>query len=125
MIIDTDVLIWYMRGNQKAYDLIENLPPFYISVITYMELVQGMRNKNELNELRKALRLWQTKILYVTEDISSKALFFMERHYLSHSLEIADSLIAATSIVNALTLITGNDKHYKIIKDLELQVFRP
>lgn len=125
MIIDTDVLIWYMRGNQKAYDLIENLPPFYISVITYMELVQGMRNKNELNELRKALRLWQTKILYVTEDISSKALFFMERHYLSHSLEIADALIAATSIVNALTLITGNDKHYKIIKDLELQVFRP
>ena len=67
MIIDTDVLIWYMRGNDKAYELIEKLPLFYISVITYMELVQGMRNKNELNELRKALRIWNTKILYVTE----------------------------------------------------------
>lgn len=24
MVIDTDVLIWYMRGNEKAYQLIEN-----------------------------------------------------------------------------------------------------
>jgi len=125
MILDTDVLIWYMRGNNKAYELIENLPSFFISVITYMELVQGMRNKNELNELRKALRIWNTKILYVTEDISSKAMFLMERHYLSHSLEIADSIIAATSITNALPLLTGNEKHYKIIKDLELKLFRP
>lgn len=125
MIIDTDVLVWYMRGNDKAYQLIENLQSFHVSVITYMELVQGMRNKNELNELRKALRIWNTKILYVTEDISSKAMFLIERHYLSHSLEIADSLIAATSISNALPLLTGNDKHYKIIKDIELKIFRP
>ena len=86
MIVDTDVLIWYMRGNENAYKLLENLTSFYISVITYMELVQGMRNRNELNELRKALRIWNAKILYITEDISSKAMFFMERHYLSHSL---------------------------------------
>ena len=125
MIIDTDVLIWYMRGNKKAYNLIESLPSFFISVITYMELVQGMRNKNELKELRKALRIWNAKVLYVTEDISTKAMFFIERHYLSHSLEIADSLIAATSISNALPLVTGNNKHYNLIKDLELKLFRP
>lgn len=125
MIIDTDVLIWYMRGNQKAFELIENMSSFHLSVVTYMELVQGMRNKNELNELRKALRLWNAKILYVTEEISSKAMFFMEKHYLSHSLTIADSLIAATSITSALPLFTGNDKHYRLISDLELKVFRP
>ena len=125
MIIDTDVLIWYLRGNEKAYTLIENLPTFYISVITYMELVQGMRNKQELHEFRKALRIWNAKILYITEDISTKAMFFIERHYLSNSMEIADSLIAATSVTNALTLITGNDKHYRIIKDLEIKIFRP
>ncbi|BCU06029.1 hypothetical protein Atep_07060 [Allochromatium tepidum] len=26
MLIDTDVLIWYMRGHAGAYDKIENLP---------------------------------------------------------------------------------------------------
>ena len=58
MIIDTDVLVWYMRGNESAYQVVENSSNFFISVVTYMELVQGMRNKNELNNLRKALHGW-------------------------------------------------------------------
>jgi predicted nucleic acid-binding protein len=55
MVIDTDVLIWYMKGNPNAYKTIENSKYFFISVVTYMELVQGMRDKNELNYLRRAL----------------------------------------------------------------------
>ena len=55
MLIDTDVLIWYMRGNEKAYQTIENSNNFFISVVTYMELVQGLRNKKELNHLQSAL----------------------------------------------------------------------
>jgi len=125
MIVDTDVLIWYMRGNARAYDLIENLSAFDISVITYMELVQGMRNKAELNELRKALRNWNVRILYLSEEISAKAMFYVERHFLSHAIEIADALIAATAFVNGTPLLTGNDKHYDIIADLEIQTFRP
>ena len=125
MIIDTDVLIWYMRGNNKAFEFIESLNSFHISVISYMELVQGMRNKDELMELRKALRIWNTKILYLNEDISTKAMFYVEKHFLSHSIELADALIAATSVVNALPLITGNDKHYKILPEIEIKSFRP
>jgi len=48
LIIDTDVLIWDLRGNQKAKALIHDSNPFKISVVTYIELVQGMRNKTEL-----------------------------------------------------------------------------
>ena len=125
MLIDTDVLIWYLRGNEKALTLIESLNGFYISAVTYIELVQGMRNNQELRELRKAFRIWNTKILYINEEISAKAMFFVERHYLSHSLQLADSLIAATALVNGLPLCTGNDKHYKIIKDIQIKRFRP
>lgn len=65
MLIDTDVLIWYLRGNEKAFEVVENQNGFFVSVVTYIELVQGMRNKRELNELRKAFRNWNTKILYI------------------------------------------------------------
>ena len=41
MIIDTDVMIWFLRGNQKAIDFIMDAMPFSISIVTYMELVQG------------------------------------------------------------------------------------
>ena len=125
MIIDTDVLIWYMRGNQKAYKLIEDLNGFYISVVTYMELVQGMRNKRELSEFRKAIKSWNCKIIQLNEEISSKAMFYIERHYLSHSLQLADALVATTALVNGLPIMTGNDKHFRIIKELEIKRFRP
>jgi hypothetical protein len=125
MIIDTDVLIWYMKGNQNAYKAIENSKHFFISVVTYMELVQGMRDKNELNNLRRALNAWGSKILYISEEISVKAMFFVEQHFLSHSIQLADALIGATAISHGLPILTGNDKHYKIIKDLQIKKFRP
>ncbi|MCJ7773489.1 MAG: type II toxin-antitoxin system VapC family toxin [Desulfobacterales bacterium] len=125
MVIDTDVLIWYLKGNEKAYKAVEGSKNFFISVVTYMELVQGMRSKKELNNLRRALHLWNSKILYITEEISIKAMFFVEQHYLSHSIQLADALIGATAIVNGLPILTANDKHYKIIKDIQLKKFRP
>ena len=125
MLIDTDLLIWYLRGNEKALEIIENQNGFFVSVVTYIELVQGMRNKKELNELRSAFRDWKTKILYINEDISAKAMFYIERYFLSHSLELADALICATALVNGLPVLTGNDKHYKMINELEIIKFRP
>jgi len=121
MLIDTDVLIWYLKGNENAYQVIENSSNFFISVMTYMELVQGMRNKKELNNLRKALHIWNAKILYISEEISVKAMFYVEQHFLSHSIQLADALIGATAIVYGNSVLTGNDKHYKILKDLKIK----
>jgi predicted nucleic acid-binding protein len=125
MLVDTDVLIWYMRGNRHALKVIEDLNRFSISVITYMELVQGMRNKSELGEFRKALRQWKATILFINEEISAKAMFFVERHFLGHAMQIADAHIAATAMVNAYPILTANDKHYRVIKEIDLKIFRP
>lgn len=125
MLIDTDVIIWYMRGNEKARDCLDSNPRFRISVITYMELVQGMRNKRELQALRRALRNWKAEIIYINEEISSKAMFYVEQHYLSNSVQLADALIGATAVTYGLSLLTGNDKHYKIIKEVDVEIFRP
>ncbi len=125
MLVDTDVLIWYLRGNEKAREIIDGLPSFSISVVTYMELVQGMRNKRELTELRRALRDWKATIVYINEEISSKAMFLVERHFLSDSMQLADALIASTALTNGMPILTGNDKHYKVLTQLELNVFRP
>lgn len=90
-----------------------------------MELVQSMRNKNELSTLRKALKSWNSKLLYITEEISSKAMFYVEQHYLSHSVQLADALIGATAVSYGIPLLTGNTKHYKIVKEIEVSKFRP
>ncbi len=125
IMVDTDVLIWFMRGNEKAQKEIEKLEGFFVSVVTYMELVQGMRNKKELTLLRSALSKWKAKIIFINEDISAKAMFLVEQHYLGNSLVLADALIASTAISNGLSLLSGNVKHYKVIKNLELESFKP
>ena len=125
MLIDTDVLIWYIKGNKKARRTVEQYNGFSISVITYMELVQGMRSKQELNILRKTMCNWPVKIIYISEEISAKAMFYVEQHFLSHSIQLADALIAATAAAHGLPILTGNNKHYTVMKNIEVKKFRP
>jgi predicted nucleic acid-binding protein len=125
VLIDTDVLIWYFRGDRHAFDVIEKQNVFHLSVVTCIELIEGMRNKRELNEMKNALASWRAKTIFVNETISAKAMFFIERHFLSHSLRLADALIAATAVANGLPLLTGNDRHYRVIKELEIMKFKP
>ncbi|NOZ91105.1 MAG: type II toxin-antitoxin system VapC family toxin [Epsilonproteobacteria bacterium] len=123
--MDTDILIWYLRGNQNAYDLIHSIGEFAISAVTYMELVQGMRDKEELKKLKKTLKQWRVKVIYMDMEISALALFYVEEYFLSHSMQLADALIGATCTNFGMTLYTANDKHYRFIKDLDIFVFRP
>ena len=123
-LIDTDVMIWYFRGNENARSLLHKID-FAISCITYMELLQGMRYKQELKQFQKMITSWSIKVIYIDEEISAKAMHYMEEYFLSHSLQLADSLIGATCTKLGLTLITANDKHYKFLQDLDINIFRP
>jgi predicted nucleic acid-binding protein len=125
MLIDTDVLIWYMKGNKKAWKLVYGQQGFSISVVTYIELVQGLRNKEEWTELQKAIRSWQVTVLHLDERISSKAQFYIDSYFLSHSLRLADALIAATAVEHNLELCSANEKHYKAVPNLNFRKFRP
>jgi predicted nucleic acid-binding protein len=125
VIIDSDVLIWYLKGNENARQVIDANIPFKISVINYMELIQGMDDKRTLKILQKQLRNWSVEILHINEKISKLAMNLVENYYLSHSLELADSIIAATVLVSNEVLITANDKHYKYIPNIQVSKFKP
>jgi predicted nucleic acid-binding protein len=125
MLVDTDVLIWYLRGNTRAGETLHRLARFDISVVTYMELVQGMRDKEELRILRSTMAEWSTGILMIDAEISMRAMFYVEQHFHSHALRLADALIAATAVVHGDRLLTGDTKHYKVIGDLTTETFRP
>ena len=125
MRVDTDVLIWYMRGHLGAARALDNLGDFAISAVTYIELVQGLRTRRELQALRATLRALNAGILPVDPIISEKAMFYVEQHFHSHSLRLADALIGATAVTHGLPLLTANTKHYKVIADLALKRFRP
>jgi len=123
LIIDTDVLIWFYRGYEIAKKIVLNAVPFKVSAITYIELLEGIRNKEELGKLKEDFSEWGVEILQINENISSKAIALVEKYKLSHNLELSDSLIAATALENNEILLTGNFKHYGYIKNLNVNKF--
>ncbi|MEQ8482855.1 MAG: type II toxin-antitoxin system VapC family toxin [Pseudomonadales bacterium] len=125
MLVDTDVLIWNLRGNANAAALLDGRPGFALSAVTYMELIQGLRSKQEFTTLRQALAFWQATIVQVSEAVSSRACFLVEQFALSDSLAMADALVAATALERGDSLVTGNDKHYRCIDSLTVERFRP
>lgn len=125
MLVDTDILIFNQRGNELAAEWLDSRKHFSISAVTWMELVQGARDKAELRTLRQALRFWGAEIEPINEEISARAMFWLEEYALSHGLRMADALIAASAWYLGQPLATANDRHYRFIDEIELLVFRP
>ena len=124
MIFDTDVIIWYLRGNKKAKEILETNIPFSISVVTYMELLQGMKDKEETRLFQRQMQKWNIDIVQIDKEISSRAMFYVQEYALSHSMMLADALIAATVVQRGETLITVNNKHYSYIPMLDCKKFK-
>ena len=124
VLIDSDVLIWFARGNERAVAALQTIAEGYISAVSYMELVQGCRNKTELRVMQKAFRSGDHDVLAVTSNISDLACKLVEQYALSHSVFVADALIAATAMSHNLVLLSANEKHFAAINGLKLQVFR-
>ncbi|MEK8019838.1 MAG: type II toxin-antitoxin system VapC family toxin [Candidatus Parabeggiatoa sp.] len=125
MLVDTDVLVWFLRGHLKAVTRLNEVPEIKLSTISYMELVQGMRNKQELQALRKTIKTFQWEVLLLNSTISQDAMNYVETFFHSHALRLADALIGATAIHHGLTLLTANNKHYQMINELNIEIFRP
>lgn len=125
MIFDTDVLIWALRGNTRAASAINRADDLQVSIVSYMELIQGARNKRELHATQKALAELEFEILPLSENIGHRASIYMEEYALKSNIGLADALIAATAIEKGLTLCTANTKDYKAISEISLKAFRP
>ena len=124
MLVDTDVLIWHLRGYPEATHRLDQLNPLMLSAISYLELLQGMRSKAELTAVKKMLELRRAAVLPITEAITQRAIALMEALTLSHGLQMGDALIAATALEHKLAVLTGNTKHFEPVEGLSIETFR-
>jgi predicted nucleic acid-binding protein len=125
MIFDTDILIWVQRGNLKAASLIQKAPARFLSVQTYMELLQGARDKQQHRLIKRFIADFSFSVLPFSANIGHRALVYIEEYGLATGMRAGDAIIAATAAENNLPLATGNGKHFRALKDLEIKVFKP
>jgi predicted nucleic acid-binding protein len=125
MIFDTDIFIWVQRGNDSAADIIDQADERFLSILTFMELLQNAQNKKQHNYVKSFLTAGGFNVLPLTENIGHRASIYIEEYSLSSGLRAGDAIIAATAVEKNMTLVTGNEKHFKVIKDLNLLIFKP
>jgi predicted nucleic acid-binding protein len=125
MIFDTDIFIWVQRGNDRAAALIDGTKDRFLSVQTYLELLQCARDKQQLRLVKRFISDLRFSVLPLTENIGHRALVYVEEYGLSSGMRAGDAIIAATASENNMPLATGNAKHFKVVKELELKVFKP
>ena len=119
------MLIWYLRGNEKAAQFLNALGQLKVSAVSYMELVQGCRNKQELERLKKDFSLREVEVLPISERVCDRAVSVVEAHFLGDGLTLADALIAAAALERQLPIATANTKHYQRIEGLKIEAFVP
>jgi predicted nucleic acid-binding protein len=125
MIFDTDVLIVLSRREFVALSLVDSTSDRSLSIVTFMELMQGARSKVEMQEIQRFIRESDFTVLPLTEAIGDLAAALIEQHALSNGLRLEDALIAATARETGEVLVTGNLRHFRAIRNLTLQPYRP
>ena len=119
ILLDTNILIEILKGNQKTIQQVESLhTTLYVSSITVMELYYGALNKAEIKRLEKFIMLFT--VLHIDKEISIRSAELIKVYAKSHTLDIPDSLIAATALEKELTLFTYNTKDFKYISHIKL-----
>lgn len=111
VLVDTDILINFLRGREKARTFLSSLineSIIYCSVVTVAEIFAGMKE----HEREKTTDLLDSlNIIDVTREIAEKAGSYKNR-IKSHELELDDCFIAATAFVRNAVIATGNGRHY-------------
>lgn len=117
VLIDTDVLIDYLRGNPAAVGYVEGLSErFLISVITVAELYAGVFDGDERIALESLLS--EFEIIPVSKPIAVSGGLYRRAYRKSHGVGLADAIIAATAEAEGVSLATLNTKHFPMTPDL-------
>lgn len=124
-LLDTSVIIDYLRGKETAVQLLDNLEgEFSSSYICMSEIYEGVYRVNNSKEIVKAVTEFFTSLssIYGVDEGVAKKLGEIRADLKRKGIliEDLDLLIAATCLVYDLTLITFNQKHFSRIAKLKL-----
>jgi predicted nucleic acid-binding protein len=116
-LLDTCVLIDYLRDDEAAVQLIRRLARRpSVSVVTIAELYAGVRNDREREGIEALLALIDVR--NVDFEIARLAGGYRLQYRGSHGVAMPDALIAATARVHGARLVTRNTRHFPMLDDL-------
>jgi predicted nucleic acid-binding protein len=117
LLIDTDILIDYLRGEPRALAYLKSVRvPLRVSCLTLAELYVGVRDGAERQALARLEGIMEP--LIVDRDIAVQAGLLRRDYGKSHGTGLIDAVIAASALVTHSTLVTLTARHFPMVRDL-------
>jgi len=126
-LIDTDILSLFLRNHPKVKQNFERYLTEYFtinfSIITYYEIVSGLKYKDAHKQLKAFEELAKnSSILLATEEsMNIAAEIYADLRKKGELIDDIDILIAGIAKSNDLILVTHNRSHYDRISDLVIE----
>ncbi len=121
LLIDTDVLIDFLRGYDEAMSLVAvNSERIVVSSIVVAELYAGVRGGAdgvEQGVLERLLGLF--RVVPVSSGIARLGGLYKRDYGKSHGVGLADAIVAATATMEDAELTTLNVKHYPMFSGIQ------
>jgi predicted nucleic acid-binding protein len=117
-MVDTDVLIDFLRGHPAAVTFItSNANRILISAIVAAELYAGVKGQAEEVALSDLLSLFRQ--VPIELEIAKKGGLYKRDFGRSHGVGLADAILAASANLENAELKTLNVKHYPMLKGIK------
>jgi predicted nucleic acid-binding protein len=118
IIIDTDVIIWVLRGEKSIRDRIEELASdknvkLFITPIQITEIYAGLKEKERIDT---SLLLETLPCVEINEHVGRLAGEYLNIYRKSHGVTLTDAMVGACAKINGLKLWTLNRKHYPMLE---------
>lgn len=124
LLIDTDVLIDYLRDRAEAVSYLESVTDqMLVSAVTVAELYAGVREGKERAALDSFIKAFE--VVPVDWEIAIKGGLYRRDYGKSHGTGLADAIMAATAEVRQAELVTLNKKHFPMLVTVNVPYQKP
>lgn len=118
LLLDTDVLVDFFRGLDKAVAFINQYNDrIILSPIVVAELYSGVKGETEQIFLGHFISLF--RVVPIDAAIGRAGGLYRRDYGKSHGVGLADAILAATAEAENAELKTLNTKHYPMFKNLK------
>ena len=121
-LIDTDILVDYLRQTPEAIEYLKSAGSWSYSIVTAMELFAGARNNREIAAIERFLNTYRE--VGLSEESARRGREIMKKHARVDGLDPLDALIAASAVSGNLRIATRNGKHFRNIAGLSLEIVK-
>lgn len=122
-LIDTDVIIEYLRGSERAIRFVESLEGHLcVSAITVAELYSGVKGRDEEAALERFLDAFD--VVPLDRALARLGGLCRQSYQPGYGTGLADAIVAMSAKSAGAVLVTFNKRHYPMVDDLLVPYLR-